>query len=228
VRYRVRPVRRLQGTVEVPGDKSISHRAALLGALADGVTEIQGYLEAQDCLRTIAAVQALGADVTRKAPGHYRVAGAGLRGLQEAGDVIDCGNAGTTARLLLGVLAGQPFWTMLTGDASLRRRPMGRVAQPLARMGATVVGRQEGTRLPLAIRGARPLRALAYASPVASAQVKTAILLAGLYADGPVSVTEPAPSRDHSERMLRRFGARLSVEGTTVTLTPGELRASAV
>ncbi len=228
MRFRVHPVRRLAGAAEVPGDKSISHRAALLGALADGATEVHGYLEAEDCLRTIAAVQALGADVTRKGPGHYRIVGAGLHGLQEPGDVVDCGNSGTSARLLLGVLAGQPFWTMLTGDESLRRRPMGRVAEPLARMGATVVGRKDATRLPLAVKGARPLRALAYASPVASAQVKSAILLAGLFADGPVSVTEPARSRDHSERMLRQFGARLGVEGTTVTLTPGELVATTV
>ncbi|HKB25292.1 MAG TPA: 3-phosphoshikimate 1-carboxyvinyltransferase [Methylomirabilota bacterium] len=228
MRFRVRPVTRLEGTAQVPGDKSISHRAALLGALADGATEVHGYLEAEDCLRTIAAVQALGADVTRKGPGHYRIVGAGLHGLQEPGDVVDCGNSGTSARLLLGVLAGQPFWTMLTGDESLRRRPMGRVAEPLARMGATLVGRKDATRLPLAIKGLRRLRALAYVSPVASAQVKSAILLAGLYADGPVSVTEPARSRDHSERMLRRFGARLSVEGTTVTLTPGELAATTV
>src|SRR5207244_2996061 len=160
----------------------------------------------------LAAVGALGADVTRKGPGHYRVAGAGRHGLHESDDVIDCGNSGTTARLLLGVLAGQPFCTLLTGDASLRRRPMARVTEPLGRMGATIVGRAQATRLPLAVQGARPLRAIAHTSPVASAQVKSAVLLAGLYADGPVSVHEPAPSRDHSERMLRRFGARLRAE----------------
>ncbi len=228
MKFRVRPVARLRGAAEVPGDKSVSHRAALLGALAEGATEVHGYLESEDCLRTLVAVQGLGADVTKKGPGQYRIVGAGLTGLQEPGDVVDCGNSGTTARLLLGVLAGQPFWTMLTGDESLRRRPMGRVAEPLARMGATVVGRKDSTRLPLAIRGARPLKRLAYTSPVASAQVKSAILLAGLYADGPVSVTEPARSRDHSERMLRQFGARLHVDGTTVTLTPGELRGATV
>ncbi len=228
MRLRVRPVRRLAGQVEVPGDKSISHRAALLGAVAEGVTEVRGYLEAEDCLRTLAAVEALGADVTRKGPGEYRIAGAGREGLAEPADVIDCGNSGTTARLLLGLLAGQPFWTMLTGDASLRRRPMARVAAPLARMGATVVGRAEGSRLPLAVRGARPLKALACELPVASAQVKSAVLLAGLYADGPVSVTEPAASRDHSERMLRAFGARLEARDRTVVLHPGPLRAAAV
>ncbi|MBI4253502.1 MAG: 3-phosphoshikimate 1-carboxyvinyltransferase [Candidatus Rokubacteria bacterium] len=228
MRFRVRPVARLAGRVEVPGDKSVSHRAALLGALAEGITEVHGYLEADDCLRTLAAVQALGCEVTRKGPGHYRIAGAGPGGPQEPGDVIDCGNSGTTARLLTGLLAGQPFVTVLTGDESLRRRPMGRVTEPLARMGATFVGRANGTKLPLAVRGRRPLAALAYASPVASAQVKSAILLAGLGADGPVSVTEPAPSRDHSERMLRLFGARVGTRGLTVTLTPGGLRGTTV
>jgi 3-phosphoshikimate 1-carboxyvinyltransferase len=228
VRFRVRPVARLHGQADVPGDKSVSHRGALLGALAEGVSEVQGYLEAEDCLRTITAVQALGAEVTRKGPGHYRIAGGGLRGLSEPGDVIDCGNSGTTARLLAGVLATQPFWTIMTGDASLRRRPMGRIAEPLRAMGATIVGRADGTRLPLAVRGAAPTTAVRYATPVASAQVKSAILLAGLAAEAPVTVTEPAPSRDHSERMLRRFGARVLSEDTSVTLAPGPLRATSV
>jgi len=228
VKLRVRPARRLSGRVEVPGDKSVSHRAALLGAIADGVTEIRGFLEAEDCLRTVAAVEALGAEVTRKGPGEYRIAGAGLRGLGEPADVIDCGNSGTTARLLLGVLAGQPFWTFLTGDASLRRRPMARVGEPLRRMGATVVGRADGAKLPLAVRGAGRLSPIAHVSPVASAQVKSAILLAGLYAGGPVSVTEPQQSRDHSERMLERFGARVERDGLTVTVTPGPLRGTSV
>ena len=226
--FRVQPVRRLWGTVEVPGDKSISHRAALLGALADGVTEVQGYLEGEDCLRTLTAIQMMGVEVTKKGPGHYRIAGVGLHGLAEPGDVVDCGNSGTTARLLIGLLAGQPFWTVLTGDESLRRRPMKRVVEPLARMGATVVGRADGSRLPLAVRGADRPRAITYASPVASAQVKSAILLAGLRADGPVAVTEPAPSRDHSEVMLRAFGVRLERGERTVTLHPGPLRATAV
>jgi 3-phosphoshikimate 1-carboxyvinyltransferase len=221
MRIRVRPPKRLSGTVEVPGDKSISHRAALFGAIASGRTEVTGYLEAEDCLNTLKAVRALGALVTRKGPGHYLVDGAGLLGLREPEQVIDCGNSGTTARLLMGVLAGQPFWTFLTGDDSLRRRPMRRVGEPLTRMGATVVGRDDGGRLPLGVRGARPLRAITYNSAVASAQVKTALLLAGLWADGPVIVTEPARSRDHTERMLAGFGARLSVAGRTVTLTPG-------
>jgi len=228
VRLRVQPARRLNGRVEVPGDKSISHRAVLLGALADGVTEIRGVLEAEDCLRTLAAVEALGVEATRKGPGEYRIAGTGLGGWQEPSDIIDCGNSGTTARLLMGALAGHPFWTMLTGDESLRRRPMARVAEPLRRMGATVVGRADGGRLPLAVRGTERVRALAYELPVASAQVKSAVLLAALYADDEVSVTEPAQSRDHSERMLRLFGARVVTRGLTTTLEPGPLRATSL
>lgn len=221
MRIRVRPARRLVGRVAVPGDKSISHRAALFGALASGRTEITGFLEGEDCLATLKAMRALGAEVTRKGPGHYLVDGAGVNGLTEPDNVIDCGNSGTSARLLLGVLAGQPFWAVLTGDDSLRSRPMDRVAEPLRRMGATVVGRREGSRLPLAVRGAPPLKALTYASPVASAQVKTALLLAGLWADGPVTVREPTQSRDHTERMLGGFGARLTVGPEGITLTPG-------
>jgi 3-phosphoshikimate 1-carboxyvinyltransferase len=229
VNFRVRPVRRLTGECEVPGDKSISHRAALLGALAEGPTEVQGYLEGEDCLRTITAIQMMGVDVTKKGPGHYQIAGAGLGGLVEPADIIDCGNSGTTARLLIGFVAGQPFWTVLTGDESLRRRPMKRVAEPLTRMGATIVGRADGGRLPLAVRGAARPRALAYDTPVASAQVKSAILLAGLRADGPVTVREPAPSRDHSEVMLRAFGARLErPDARTVTLHPGPLRGTTI
>jgi 3-phosphoshikimate 1-carboxyvinyltransferase len=217
----VHPVRRLAGAVSVPGDKSISHRAALLGAVADGVTEVHGLLEGADCLATLGAVAALGVDVTRKAAGHYLIRGVGLDGLAEAEAVVDCGNSGTTARLLLGVLAGQPFTTVLTGDDSLRRRPMDRVVEPLARMGARVLGRADGRRLPLAIAGRRGLEPVRHASTVASAQVKSAVLLAGLWARGPVTVVEPSPSRDHTERMLAAFGASVAAAGGTVTLTPG-------
>ena len=229
MRLRVRPANGLRGAIEVPGDKSISHRAALLGAIAEGPSEVSGYLEAEDCLRTLAAIQKLGVEVARKGPGHYRIAGVGLDGLQEPDAVLDCGNSGTTARLLLGLLAGQPFWTLLTGDDSLRRRPMARVSAPLRQMGATVVGRADGTKLPLAIRGTRPLSALTYRSTIASAQVKSAVLLAGLWADGPVVVEEPATSRDHSERMLRQFGAQVTAESRRVTLLPGApLRGTAI
>jgi 3-phosphoshikimate 1-carboxyvinyltransferase len=217
----VRPVGRLAGTIGVPGDKSISHRVALLGALADGVTEVQGFLEGEDCLGTLRVVTALGAEVARKGPGHFVIQGAGLEGLTEPPDVVDCGNSGTTARLLLGILAGQPFATVLTGDESLRRRPMERVMEPLARMGARVIGRRGGGRLPLAIAGTRPLHPIRHVSPVASAQVKSAVLLAGLWASGPVTVVEPARSRDHTERMLAAFGGDVRADGEAVTVTPG-------
>ena len=199
----VRPVRRVLGTISVPGDKSVSHRAALLGALADGLTEVQGFLEGEDCLGTLRAVAVLGAEVTRKGPGHFVIQGAGFDGLTEPGDVVDCGNSGTTARLLVGVLAGQPFATVLTGDESLRR------------------GRRGGARLTLAIAGARPLQPIRHVSPVASAQVKSAVLLAGLWASGPVSVVEPGRSRDHTDRMLAAFGGDVQADGETVTVIPG-------
>jgi 3-phosphoshikimate 1-carboxyvinyltransferase len=217
----VRPASRVGGTMAVPGDKSVSHRAALLGAIASGVTEIHGLLEGEDCLATLQAVSALGVEVTRKGPGEYLIRGVGLEGLSEPEAVIDCGNSGTTARLLLGVLAGQPFTTLLTGDGSLRRRPMERVVEPLGRMGARVLGRAGGRRLPLAIAGRRPLEPIRHVTPVASAQVKSAVLLAGLWAAGPVEVIEPARSRDHTERMLAAFGAEVEVEDRTVRLRPG-------
>lgn len=217
----VRPVQRIAGTIAVPGDKSVSHRAALLGAFADGITETQGFLEGEDCLGTLRAVAALGAEVTRKGPGHFVIQGVGQEGFAEPGDVVDCGNSGTTARLLVGVLAGQPFATVLTGDESLRRRPMDRVIEPLVRMGARVIGRRGGARLPLAIAGARPLHPIRHVSSVASAQVKSAVLLAGLSASGPVTVVEPARSRDHTERMLAAFGGDVRVEGEMVTVVPG-------
>jgi 3-phosphoshikimate 1-carboxyvinyltransferase len=224
----VRPAHRIGGTLTVPGDKSVSHRAALFGAIASGVTEIHGLLEGADCLATLQAVSALGVEVTRKGPGEYLIRGAGLEGLTEPDAVIDCGNSGTTARLLLGVVAGQPFTTVLTGDGSLRRRPMERVVEPLGRMGARVLGRAGGRRLPLALAGRRPLEPIRYATPVASAQVKSAVLLAGLWAAGPVEVVEPAPSRDHTERMLAAFGADVEVDDRTVHLRPGRALAGRV
>jgi 3-phosphoshikimate 1-carboxyvinyltransferase len=221
MRVIVRPARRVLGTIQVSGDKSISHRAALVGALASGATEVSGFLEGEDCLNTLRALEALGVEVTRKESGQYRIAGVGLDGFQEPERVLECGNSGSLARLLLGLLAGQPFSSILTGDDSLRRRPMGRVTHPLREMGATVVGRDEGARLPLAIRGTRPLRGGHYRLGVASAQVKSALLLAGLAADSPVTVEEPAASRDHTERLLARFGARIDRDGLRAMIAPG-------
>jgi 3-phosphoshikimate 1-carboxyvinyltransferase len=205
------PAAPLSGTHRVPGDKSISHRALMFGALAIGTTEITGLLEGEDVLRTAAAMRALGATVEQQAPGSWRVAGRGIGGLVEPADVLDMGNSGTAARLLCGLLAGHPIFAVMTGDASLRRRPMLRVTQPLATTGASFWTR-EGGRLPLAIRGATDPLPLDYRLPVASAQVKSACLLAGLCARGTTRVVEPEPTRDHTENMLRHFGATVRVE----------------
>jgi 3-phosphoshikimate 1-carboxyvinyltransferase len=204
----------LSGRLSVPGDKSISHRALMFGALAIGTTEIEGLLEGEDVLRTAAAMRLLGAEVEHLAPGRWRVAGRGIGGLVEPADVLDMGNSGTAARLICGLLAGHPIFAVMTGDASLRRRPMKRVTDPLAATGARFWSR-EGGRLPLAIQGAREPLPLDYTLPVASAQVKSACLLAGLCAPGTTRVVEPEATRDHSENMLRHFGAtvRVAVQG---------------
>ncbi|MFM7551141.1 MAG: 3-phosphoshikimate 1-carboxyvinyltransferase [Cyanobacteriota bacterium] len=215
----------LQGHVRVPGDKSISHRALLFGAIAEGDTRIEGLLPAEDPLSTAACLRAMGVEVSEIRAGEVvLVRGVGLDGLQEPADVLDCGNSGTTMRLMLGLLAGRSGrHFVLTGDNSLRGRPMRRVAEPLSRMGATIHGRREGNFAPLAVLG-KALQGATVHTPVASAQVKSALLLAALTAEGPTTVIEPAQSRDHSERMLRAFGAQLEVDGaerTRVTVTPG-------
>ena len=206
-----RPATSLQGTVAVPGDKSISHRALMFGALAIGETRITGLLTGEDVLRTAAAMRALGAEVTQDPNGTWRVAGRGIGGLTEPEDVLDMGNSGTAARLLCGILATHPLFAVMTGDGSLRRRPMKRVTDPLSATGARFASR-EGGRLPLAIEGARDALPLDYRVPVPSAQVKSALLLAGLNAPGITRVEEPEATRDHSENMLRHFGATVSVE----------------
>jgi 3-phosphoshikimate 1-carboxyvinyltransferase len=212
----------LSGTIRVPGDKSISHRALMFASLAIGETRITGLLEGEDVLRTVAAMRALGARVVQDAPGAWRVIGAGLGGLREPEDVLDMGNSGTAARLLCGILASHPIFSVMTGDASLRRRPMARVITPLSETGARFSARAGG-RLPLAIEGARDALPLEHRMSVASAQVKSAILLAGLNARGITRVEEPVPTRDHTENMLRHFGAQLSVtadgDGTVIELT---------
>lgn len=216
---RIQPSRGLKGEITLPGDKSISHRSVLFAALADGTTEITGFLTGEDTQHTARAVQMLGIPVEGIGSSRLVVHGKGLDGLSEPTRVLDLGNSGTGMRLLAGLLAGQDFFSVLTGDQYLTRRPMGRIVEPLRRMGAVIDGRSEGKLAPLAIRGARgKIKALDYASPVASAQVKSAILLCGLYADGDTSVTEPSKSRDHTERMLRSFGVDVREEGLRVTL----------
>lgn len=212
----------LRGTAEVPGDKSISHRALILGALSVGETVITGLLEGQDVLDTATAMRAFGADVTRDAEGTWRVHGVGVGGFAEPGDVIDCGNSGTGVRLIMGAMATSPITATFTGDASLRSRPMARVTDPLALFGARAVGRAGG-RLPMTITGAADPLPVRYATPVPSAQVKSAVLLAGLNAPGQTVVVEAEATRDHTERMLAGFGAEISTEvteeGRVITLT---------
>ena len=204
------PTQPLSGRLRVAGDKSISHRALMFGALAVGTTSIEGLLEGEDVLRTAAAMRLLGATVDRLGDGAWRVSGRGVGGLTEPSDVLDMGNSGTAARLICGLLAGHPIFAVMTGDASLRRRPMKRVTDPLSATGARFFTR-EGGRLPLAVQGARDALPLDYRLPVASAQVKSACLLAGLCARGTTRVIEDEATRDHSENMLRHFGATVHV-----------------
>lgn len=201
VTYEVAPGGKLGGRVRVPGDKSISHRSIMLGALAEGVTEVSGFLEGEDCLATLEAFRAMGVKIERPEPERVVIHGVGMRGLRTPHKPLDLGNSGTSMRLLCGLLAGQPFAATLIGDASLTRRPMKRVIEPLTRMGARIEASPEGTA-PLIIHGSAELRGIDYIMPVASAQVKSALLLAGLYARGRTCITEPAP-RDHTERMLQ-------------------------
>jgi 3-phosphoshikimate 1-carboxyvinyltransferase len=211
-----------RGTVQVAGDKSISHRAIMFGALADGESRISGFLAGEDCLATLAAFRRMGVAIDGPdAAGNVRIDGVGLRGLQAPDGPLDMGNSGTSMRLLAGLLAGQRFASELTGDASLCNRPMGRVTEPLGQMGGHLEALGEGGRPPLRIRPTEGLKGIHYHLPVASAQVKSAVLLAGLYAAGETCVTEPAPTRDHTERMLAAFGYPLSREHGTVCLAGG-------
>lgn len=218
--FRIRPGGALAGEVRVPGDKSISHRAIMFAALAEGTSRITGFLEGADCLATLAAFSAMGIEHHRD--GDVRVVhGVGLHGLSTPAAPVDLGNSGTSMRLMAGLMAGQAFDSTLTGDASLSRRPMNRVIEPLTRMGARIRGDAAG-RAPLYITGHTALRAMDYTPPVASAQIKSCVLLAGLYAEGTTRVTEPGISRDHTERMLRGFGVDVAREGATVSLGGGQ------
>jgi 3-phosphoshikimate 1-carboxyvinyltransferase len=208
----------LRGELRVPGDKSISHRAVILGSISRGRTDVRRFLRSEDCLRSVRAIQAMGISIEESDGGGLRIEGKGLSGLSEPSDVLDMGNSGTSARLLTGLLAGRPFFSVLTGDVSLRRRPMGRVVEPLRKMGARISGRSDGGLLPLAISPAS-LQGMEYRLPMASAQVKSALLLAGLQAEGETRLSEPAISRDHTERMLRYFGADLKQRGSSVALS---------
>ena len=228
--HRFAPAGPLRGSIRVPGDKSISHRSIMLGALAVGETRVSGLLEGEDVMATAAAMRAMGATITRTGDGEWVINGVGVGGLLQPETALDMGNSGTSTRLLMGLVASHPITAGFVGDASLSKRPMGRVIEPLSQMGATVVaspnsGKGGGT-LPLMLRGASPAVPITYRLPVASAQVKSAILLAGLNTPGITTVIEPIPTRDHSERMLKGFGADLTVEveadGTRVIRLRGE------
>ncbi len=220
ISYKVQPGGRAQGTIRVPGDKSISHRSIMLGSLAEGVTHIEGFLEGEDALATLQCFRDMGVVIEGPVDGKVTVYGVGLHGLQAPSGDLYVGNSGTSMRLLSGLLAGQTFDTALSGDDSLTKRPMNRVALPLREMGAEIETAAEG-RPPLNIKGGKKLTGMHYDMPMASAQVKSCLLLAGLYADGETSVTEPAPTRDHTERMLRGFGYDVKTEGSKVSLQSG-------
>ncbi len=225
--HSVRPAARLRGEVAVPGDKSISHRAIMFNALARGRARVDGFLASEDTESTINCLRLLGAGIEQQSDGSVIVEGNGRAALHEASDVLDCGNSGTTMRLLAGLVAGLPGLAVLTGDETLRRRAMARIVRPLNELGARVTARAEGTLPPLVIEGGPIAGGQSFSPPMASAQVKSAILLAGLAADGPTTVVESAPTRDHTERLLAAMGATFEVSGTAVTMTPpqGDLTA---
>ncbi len=218
--YLIEPGGRLSGRVRVPGDKSISHRCVMLGALARGQTRVSGLLEGEDVLATLAAFRAMGVEADGPRDGALLIRGAGLHGLRPSAAALDMGNSGTAMRLMAGILSGQAFDSVLTGDESLSNRPMGRVAEPLSAMGARIET-AAGGKPPLRIHGGQRLCGIDYRLPVPSAQVKSALLLAGLYAEGVTRVSEPAPTRDHTERMLRGFGYPVQTEGSTISLLGG-------
>ena len=225
--YSTKPVKAVRGEISVPGDKSISHRSIMLGSIAQGMTTVTGFLRGEDNMATLDAFRAMGVEIEDDGT-TLKIHGRGLHGLSEPEDLLDCGNSGTSIRLLTGLLSGQSFFSVLTGDKYLRKRPMRRVVTPLAAMGAVIAGRAGGEKAPLAITGSK-LKGISYESPVASAQVKSAILLAGLYAEGETRVTEPHLSRDHSERMLRHFGADIEADGRVVKIRGGrELNGQAI
>ncbi len=220
----VRRSQKVEGTLCVPGDKSISHRAVILGSMAEGKSRISGFLPSDDCLGTIEAFRKLGVHAKRSSDTDIRIDSPGFSGLREPGDILDFGNSGTAVRLMTGVLSPSSFFAVLTGDESLRSRPMGRVTDPLKTMGARIDGPQDGRNLPLAIRGSR-LRGIHHVNTNKSAQVKSSLLLAGLNAEGPTSVEEPVPTRDHTERMIPFFGGTVRRDGTgSVTVLPGPLK----
>ncbi len=225
LRFIVQPGGKLTGRIRVPGDKSISHRSIMLGSLAEGVTEVTGFLEGEDALATLKAFQSMGVNISGPNQGKVTIHGVGIKGLKQPKDALNMGNSGTSMRLLSGIVAGQDFTCTLMGDASLSKRPMKRVIDPLTQMGAQITSQDKGLP-PLTIKGSSHLKAINYELPMASAQVKSCVLLAGLYAEGETRVVEPAPTRDHTERMLRGFGyevtsRKLDDHATEIRITGG-------
>ena len=219
MRFQVTPAKLRDASVTVPGDKSVSHRTLMLGSIAEGRTEVRGFLAGEDCLATLAAMRALGVTIDQPTATEMSIDGVGLHGLSASTDDLDLGNSGTAMRLMAGLLCGQPFASVLTGDESLTARPMGRIIDPLEQMGASI--RSQDGKPPLAISAAKKLRAIDYRLPMASAQVKSAILLAGLYGDGTTTVHEPAVTRDHTERMLGSMGVPVSSASGSISLAGG-------
>lgn len=215
-RHMITNVTSLQGTVEIPGDKSISHRAIMFGSIAEGTTTIRNFLAGEDCLSTISCFQKLGVTIQQDGT-NVTIEGKGLHGLQEAKELLDVGNSGTTIRLMTGILSGLPYHSVLAGDASIAKRPMTRVVEPLRKMGANIEGREQGKYTPLSVRGGK-LKGITYELPVASAQVKSSILLAGLQAEGETTVIEPAKTRNHTETMLQMFGVQVNTNDRTITI----------
>lgn len=229
LRFIVQPGGKLTGRIRVPGDKSISHRSIMLGSLAEGTTEVSGFLQGEDCLCTLQAFRNMGVHIEGPSDdGKVTIQGVGLQGLKAPSTDLDMGNSGTSMRLMSGLMSGQAFDVCMTGDSSLSKRPMKRVTVPLAQMGARIDATAQGTP-PLRVHGGSQLKGIHYDMPMASAQVKSALLLAGLYAEGETSVTEPAPTRDHTERMLRGFGYTVKTEGNRISLVGGgKLTATAI
>ena len=217
---RIHPGKTIKGSINVPGDKSISHRSVMLGAIAKDITEIEGFLMGEDCLSTISCFKKMGIDI-RITPEKVIVKGNGMKGLKAPESILDVGNSGTTIRLIMGILSAQNFTSVITGDSSIQKRPMDRVAIPLKEMGAKITGKDNTTLAPLTIEGA-PLKGIEYTLPVASAQVKSSIILAGIYAQGKTIITEPSLTRDHTEIMLSSFGASISREGSKIIINPAE------
>lgn len=216
MKYRSSPANKISGTINIPGDKSISHRSLIFSSLAEGTSYVSGLLESEDCINTMKAFQSMGVEIYKEDKGSYKINGVGLDGLEEPSHILHCGNSGTTMRLLSGLLSAQKFYTVLTGDQSLVTRPMDRVIIPLSSMGAKIWARKD-KYAPLSIRG-QSLGGIDYKLPVASAQVKSSIILAGLYSDGDIKIVEPGSSRDHTERMLSAFGVNLNIKGDIIEL----------